>query len=95
MKKIKTRVKFKLGFFESVLCTVYKKDQSIFPQFSLPLGEMVIKMSSLRSKPEPHVRQRSRLRSVVIFGLILAMFLTSQSYSFDAIVHPEELLGVE
>ena len=30
-----------------------------------------------------------------IFGLILAMFLTTQSYNFDAIAHAGAPLGVE
>ena len=32
---------------------------------------------------------------LVIFGLILAMFLTSQAYEFETIVHAGAPLGVE
>ena len=32
---------------------------------------------------------------LAIFGLILAMFLTSQSYDFDVTTYPEARLGVE
>ena len=39
--------------------------------------------------------QKSPNRFLVIFGLILALLLRSQSYDFDAIAHAGALSGVE
>ena len=41
------------------------------------------------------IEKSRKMSFLAIFRLILAMFLTSQSYDFDAFAHVEAPLGVE